>query len=230
MVDLEESMQEIVRAAMEVEATIEALYDRAPRLCTGEDNKKLVKVAVGRHGDLEELSINFEWERSYRPNEIGGAILEAVEVAYTNQLSAISKSSKRWSEPAVTQEEVDAYLKNQADLVTSSAFFDPSVSPMDAAEEFIAMAEGLRNNNFEFGAEVKRPRQPVVVEKLSGNWISDIYIDNSWARGRSATGISSAVLKAAKEAKCERRRPGIETLESMLGLLNRLQKEGVHSE
>ena len=89
--DLEESMQEIVRAAMEVEATIEALYDRAPRLCTGEDNKKLVKVAVGRHGDLEELSINFEWERSYRPNEIGGAILEAVEVAYTNQLSAIKK-------------------------------------------------------------------------------------------------------------------------------------------
>ena len=227
MVDLEESMLDVIRATMEAEAVINALYDRAPRLSHGEDSKKVVKVAVGRSGELEEVSIGFDWERKYRAHEIGDAVMEAVGAAYTNQLAAISNTKKPWRQPVVTRDDVEARIASQKDRLESSAFFKPSLSPVDAAEDLIALAETLQKNNYKQDPpEVKKPRQPVAVEKYSKNWISKIQVDSSWARGRTATGIASAVLKAAKTAVPEENHPGTETIESMLGLLHRLGKEG----
>lgn len=225
--DLEESMLDVIRATMEAEAVINALYDRAPRLSHGEDSKKVVKVAVGRNGELEEISIGFEWERKYRSHEIEDAIMEAVGAAYTNQLAAISNTKKSWIQPVVTQDDVEARLTGQADRLESSAFFKPSLSPVDAAEELIALAETLQKNRYKQDPPgVKKPQQSVTVEKYSNKWISKIYIDSSWARGRSATGIASAVLRAAKTAVPEKSHPGTEKMESMLGLLRWIGKEG----
>ena len=227
MVDLEESMLGVIQATMEAEAVINALYDRAPRLSHGEDSKKVVKVAVGRSGELEEISIGFDWERKYRAHEIGDAVMEAIGAAYTNQLAAISNTKKPWRQPVVTRDDVEARIASQKDRLESSAFFKPPLSPVDAAEDLIALAETLQKNNYKQDPpEAKKPRQPVVVEKYSKNWISKIQVDSSWARGRTATGIASAVLKAAKTAVPEENHPGTETIESMLGLLHRFGKEG----
>ncbi|QWW19822.1 hypothetical protein I6B53_01440 [Schaalia sp. 19OD2882] len=199
MMDLDESLVEVVRSTMEAAEVMRLINERAPERSTGTDEADIVTATVDRDGHLVGMEIAERWQTKLTLGSLSAHIMAALKDAQTARFSAASHSSAPFNMPSVTKKEASEFLESKMAESTAGLSFGPTVDIADLAEDFIAHSQQMRARQ---DAPPERMIGNVRVSKHAG-LIASIELNEQWALGRSPEIIINAIMMEVRRTEPE---------------------------
>lgn len=232
-------LRELEIYASQFATVVGAAQEAAPSGGVGRDRTGVAKAEVDSEGWLTSVELARDWARELSPEQLGPALMEAVQAARDDHLNAWGEQlqAKDWKYDAADLD------RGRLPKPAESPFVVPTSSgPPPSASRFIEDVLSELDRSHAMAASPAQPSETTVASPsgtvsivVQDRSFKSLDIDSAWAQRSSASTIAgevSAALARARlrppEASSEREQAGArhdQLLSDAIKLLNQLRYE-----